>query len=270
MDCCDSNLSEDAYDIHSKRFNEMLKESNFLAPHENWEEIVAQDAEVLKTYHIKKDQIADCLETLTQKFKTAPDYTNSEIIEKLPNHLNGCDDNLEYKLVDNKFVISISRTKGYHDYPFDRPDDRIFKGGSSDYVIYNLSNNKIIRFGDLLIELIRDHGFFEGSVLYRLDPKEVILTLELIPEQDYKPVYQKVSYWSSVMSSNRIDQLVLKKYDFKRLGNLSVNITDERLRILNPTNVKETITIEGSPVTTSCSRFDTYCEYKRVNRYELI
>jgi hypothetical protein len=267
MEWSDFNLSAEALDIHSKTFNEMLQKSNFLGPQENWKAVVARDAEVLKEYGITKEQIADRLETLVHKVFKAPEYNNPELIAIFPPHLNGTQ-NHYCKLIEDKFVISQAGTLGYHAFPFKRPSDRYFKYGSSDFIIYNLSNKKLIRFGDLLIELIRDQGFFEGSVAYRLEPKDVIQTLGLIPNTNYKPNFQKVTYWQHSMSSNRIDPSILTKYTFSQFDTISYNLTNGRLRILNPNKTTVNVMFQGYPV--QLDSYFEYAEYELGTRHEFV
>lgn len=269
MEWSNFNLSTDALDIHSKTFNEKLQKNNFLGPHENWKAVVARDAEVLKESGITKEQIADRLETLVRKASQAPDYYNPELIATFPQQLNGLQNcYCHRKLVEEKFVIVKAVTRGYHAFPFKRPMDRYFKYGSTDYIIYNLSNKKLIRFGDLIIELIRDQGFFEGSVSYRLEPKDVIQTLELLPGISYNPNFQQVTYWQQRMSSNRIDPLVMSKYNFTQLDTISYNLTDGHLYILNPGKHNVKVSIQGYPI--QLDSYTVYSEHELSTRYEFV
>lgn len=57
--------------------------------------------------------------------------------------------------------------------------------GNRDISITNTTNDRTIKFGSLITHLIGEHHFFEGQVPYRLDPTDVIDTLELEPESDF-------------------------------------------------------------------------------------
>jgi hypothetical protein len=85
-------------------------------------------------------------------------------------------------VVDNKFLITKISWGGAQECPFKLIHDKKYHGynyGAEDIIIKNLSNGKEIYFSSLLPHMMLNHEFCEGSVRYRLDPKDVVDTLEL-------------------------------------------------------------------------------------------
>ena len=70
--------------------------------------------------------------------------------------------------------------------------------GADDYWIYDLRTGQSLRFNDLHIHLIRDHGFFEGHVYHRLEPLDIIHFFDLKPCIDYAPIYLFETQWVKV------------------------------------------------------------------------
>jgi len=89
-----------------------------------------------------------------------------------------------------KFLVINQGTLGYQSCLFPK-DDSICgcnSYGSTDYVICNLSikdpateDHPSISFGGLIIHLLIKHSFFEGNVMYRLDPINAMHTLGFLP-----------------------------------------------------------------------------------------
>lgn len=189
---------------------------NFISHDERLDDVLRRDADILQSYGITTKIISDFLQNIVDTYKYTKNYvdSNSEfdiiINEKmlLPQNISKAPviadvSKFEPKIIDNKFLVISSGTKICQQCAFStekiiryRDDQReegaIFfrkeglncgKGyGSVDYVIHNIKTGKNLRFGDLLIHMIRDHSFFEGNVCYRLDPHEVIGVLELKSE----------------------------------------------------------------------------------------
>jgi len=89
---------------------------------------------------------------------------------------------------------------------------------SSDYIIYNQNNKKHIIFPGLIIHLIHEHKFFEGSS-YRLNPSEAIDVLEINDKCEYhkiitKNAWQHVKHCEIVPNKNIDDALVLMVEQF--------------------------------------------------------
>lgn len=50
--------------------------------------------------------------------------------------------------------------------------------GSYDLKIKNLTTAKEMKMAGFIVHLIREHGFFEGNVPYRADPRELVSLLK--------------------------------------------------------------------------------------------
>jgi hypothetical protein len=103
------------------------------------------------------------------------------------------------KLVEGKFKVTISKEAFLSQFcPFSPrnaddnvTEERASKGyfgavqgycgilGDKIITILNVNTNRFIKFGNLLPHLIEQHHFFEGKVVYRLSPEEVIDVLEI-------------------------------------------------------------------------------------------
>jgi hypothetical protein len=98
------------------------------------------------------------------------------------------------KLVDLKFKVTIGEKSLCNQYcPFSPKgadwDASPFQDvenacglGNREITILNTKNNRSITFGSLIVHLIEQHHFFEGSVPHRLPPIDAIETLELASE----------------------------------------------------------------------------------------
>jgi len=100
------------------------------------------------------------------------------------------------QLIEGKFKVG---SKGpYNNYqfcPFTTSSDEMASPfapipnacgrGRGDFTIANVVSGRSIEFSDLLTHMIFDHHFFEGRVSHRLDPINIIETLELIPDPNF-------------------------------------------------------------------------------------
>jgi hypothetical protein len=73
--------------------------------------------------------------------------------------------------------------------------------GSSDYTITS-EQGEVFRFGTLLIHLIHDHHFFEGSVPYRVCPEKLITFFDLKPSEYFFNKYHVVPVWNTIHFDN--------------------------------------------------------------------
>lgn len=234
--------------MEGQQIDVVLRDGGFLGQDETFKVIVKRDKGKLRKQKIRSQQIADRLETLTQKYYNAHGFADKSVLASFPPHLNNNTDHNNARLVEGKFVISNSRNLEVVKNPFGGKNNT-FRPGCVNYLIYNLDNKRIIRFNDVLIEMIRDQTFFLGNVPQRVSPAELISTLELVPGKDYKPQYKCVTRWSAERASTRVDTDFYGKYDYHHLDDIQYFIDNGRLYILNPKNVTRTITIEGYPLT---------------------
>lgn len=242
------NTIESTPEIGTPEFDAMLRENGFLGENETFTAVVNKDKKYLKRRKITAAQIADRLETLVQKYYCvfAP-WSDKNILASFPPHLNNNPNHNNARCVEGKFIISKSSTSGYHPNPFGA-QERVYKGGSTDYLIYNIQNKKLIRFGDLLIELIREKCFFEGNVLYRLSPADVVATLELVPTKELKPLYKCTTRWVPQWRSTSVQRFHYDKYELQQIGDVEYCFCDGSLVVFNATNSVKEIMIEGYPL----------------------
>jgi hypothetical protein len=157
--------------------------SGFLAPGERLADVIARDERTCAERRIAPEQIADRLESLIGRA------------------VSGCDgaDALDKGLVADGFRIGGVQYRGYQRCPFVDDGGRPCEGSSfssGDYRIEDVASGRTLRLGGLLIHLVRDHHFFEGSVEYRLAPAEAIDVLALEPGVDYAPRWVRETRWT--------------------------------------------------------------------------
>ncbi len=114
-------------------------------------------------------------------------------------------------------------------------------GGGDDYTIYDLSNNpcydptslektSALWFNDLLIHLIRDHHFFEGSTYHRVEPKKVIDFFNIQPNTKYALKMYEAKEWQkkngsmTIMSPVSVGVETIIEVDDKKSNKLSIKI----------------------------------------------
>jgi hypothetical protein len=104
--------------------------------------------------------------------------------------------------VDGFWIASVEY-RGFQECPFENNAGtrcERFRYAHSDYSIENLDTKRAIHFPGLIIHLVDDHHFFEGSVTYRLEPADAIDTLALKPV-DSRAVYRTEKCWVPVMAT---------------------------------------------------------------------
>jgi|GEM_PF-2512335 len=131
----------------------------FLKEGERLVEVCTRDLMLLWEEKVSCDLIANVLDGIIQAAKRSEN---------------------EKPIVGGKFKVQGARIamNGYQKCPFHKPSLEICHLGRQDFTITNIKNSKSIRVASLVIDMIRDHGFFESGP-YRLDPKEAIECLEL-------------------------------------------------------------------------------------------
>lgn len=224
--------------IDSKGYSNNPSVVGFIGVADNLLSIYNEDKEFLQSRGITYEQISDKLQYMIEKYKQisrlihkdeALKYEHDEKLKSLNLDLGivtkcgfpygNCDaSKLKYVLKDviffednvSKYLILNSSSWGYQCCPFRSPKDlkRVFfgrpaTGGGDDYWIYDISNCKSLSFNDLHIHMIREHGFFEGSVPYRLNPESVIDFFNLLPGINYKCKYRYVLRWKHEFVSGK-------------------------------------------------------------------
>jgi hypothetical protein len=127
-------------------------------------------------------------------------------------------DHGEGVVVDGLRVTALS-WRGLQECPYGCPhagEDRHvlipFNYASHDFCIEDVRGDRRIDFPGLIIHLVREHGFFEGAVSYRLEPRAAIEILGLEPGVNYAPKYASESCWRSCFSSGSPYEQELERY----------------------------------------------------------
>lgn len=169
--------------------------SGFLNSGERLKNIIERDDQTLKRLGITHAQIADRLESIIGKAKRLEQLGLAPVVE-------------------DSFVVLETGFFGIQDCPFINPNGEPCQNYTSyDYSIENVNNGISITFSGLIMHLVRDHHFFEGSVSYRLDPEQVIKALDIQPGQDYSPKYVTEKIW-------RLEQGTTQNFDELERGEI--------------------------------------------------
>jgi hypothetical protein len=120
--------------------------------------IIEEDQRALEGLGITREQIADRLQYFIEEGKKG----------------------LE-SLVDlGNFTTQIRWSRGMLPSPFGDPKRLYHKIVAT---VFNKTLQQEIRYTQLNVQMIRDHGFFEGKgSVFRLDPEEVVRVLDIHPE----------------------------------------------------------------------------------------
>jgi len=202
----------------------------FISPTDDLLTIFEKDKDLLQSKNITHDQIADKLQYIIEKYRQVSDLVRKDagfkrqhddkitsldidynIMTKCGFPYGNCTNSrLQQVLKDiiliehsgSQYLILNRSSWGYQCCPFRSPKDKegVFfgrpaTGGGDDYWIYDIINGKSLSFNDLHVHMIREHGFFQGSVPYRLEPEYVINFFNLCPDVDYHCKYRYVLGW---------------------------------------------------------------------------
>ena len=102
--------------------------------------------------------------------------TKEDIAERLQYFINEGKKAIENEVEIEQFSIRVNWSKGMLPCPFNEPGlhHKIIA------TVYNKHLHKEIRFSQLNVHLIREHGFFEGEgSMFRLDPAAIIKILNV-------------------------------------------------------------------------------------------
>ncbi len=133
--------------------------TGFLKSGENLKDLIYRDAATLRRLGATHEQVADTLEYLIT----------------IPTPPKG-------------FSRASEGSSGWQRCPFEKPQERQKireippYSGEDFYIFSGNTGYPILKFGGLLIHLIRKHQFFEGEgTEYRLDPEQAVKVLQIKP-----------------------------------------------------------------------------------------
>jgi len=170
-----------------EKFEERLypnkySEVGFMGINDKLLEVYHKDKAYLESVNITCQQIADKLNRIILEYKEKGEVISSK----------------HFKITDSIY------TKGTQTCPFHELDDKDEEiPSSNDYEITNNKTGEKFWIAELVIHLIRNHGFFEGpGSSYRIDPETIIRILEIKPYVDYSINYVEEFYWNRCESNN--------------------------------------------------------------------
>lgn len=247
-----SKIDRDVCGLVFNWFHRIILHSYFLRDKniKNLLQIFENDSKEIAQHGVTRDQIADVLLTITEKYKRMRDVLNESsqnydpaqrqihdsILRSLSPLLNSLrflfnNQNPEvfahhHPIVLDNYVIIRIQMYAAQACPFvgglsaynaraDEPFDMINEIGGQDYYwIFDLETNKMLCFNDLIIHLIRRHGFFgddfsdmlpeELAVYNRIEPGQIIDFFKLKPGRNYAPHYYSNVEWIYVMKGGDI------------------------------------------------------------------
>lgn len=202
-----SLTSDEKSVIQAKMQPGELSTLGYLAKDEDLDDVIAKDIEDLQHTDLTAKNILDALRTVIGRHerhkelydledplsKESSHGTHIEILDRLMRTRIDADaESEEWCLWDRYFapieyndieLMVMSMTWGGAAIcPFQSDDNESYHGydyGSRDYCIYNPENNVSVLFNDLNLHMAEHHSFWEGDVVYRLDPIKVIECLRL-------------------------------------------------------------------------------------------
>lgn len=195
-------------DGHGAGDHAVTSVSGFLQAGERLLTVIANDEQTLHNLGITPEQVADCLELYVARTRRRYD-------------LAGCDQIIAQSesspVIDGPFAITFQSYRGAQACPFEDSKGRICGSslyGDVDFTIRNRQTNEILRFPGLIIHLIREHHFFEGTVDYRVDPRRAVKVLELQPGIDYRPRYKRMAVWRCKQGTAISGEAELQSFTF--------------------------------------------------------
>ncbi len=140
-----------------------LSDDGFLGLDESLRDVIREDTETLKILGVTHEQVADRLEKLVLSVSKGI-ISAEELVRRM-------------RPSSGFYTVELA-TLGHQDCPFE-PVPNFQPYSNSNYFVINPADQHFT-FGGLLIHLIRQHQFFEGSgTPYRLDPKQVVEFLQI-------------------------------------------------------------------------------------------
>ncbi len=154
-----------------------------MSRHDFLRDILTSDEQTLTSRNITRQQIYDVLHTMYML----------KVDEYFPSSL--CD----------KYKVYIRRYNELQRSPFQHDDDKNYYGYQSgdydcdydcDIYIEFDEGEKPLKFENLLLDMIRYNGFFEGpGVTYRLDLSKIIDFFNIQPNVDYAVTFEPDKQW---------------------------------------------------------------------------
>jgi hypothetical protein len=190
---------EDVRAIEKRMRPGEYSDGGFLNCFERLQDVIERDAKVVEGSGLTYKQIADKIETIIGKarrhmwlFQSGKSHLKKEQIESFINKIGpGIP-------IEGKYVIKALAWRGLQDCPYGTYLQKCREEPLYSYLDCELKNTQTgqkVSFPGLIIHLLREHQFFEGSTKYRVEPKLLIEVLDLEVGKDYSPVYIREKIW---------------------------------------------------------------------------
>lgn len=171
-----NNISLEIYlmlALEHRLYPNASSEVGFLAPGQNLESVLAEDAQLAAKYNITLYQVGCILERLVHKYGQG-DFDVDGIYRMQPG-LSTC---------------------GYQECPFEELDPTPITYGRSTIVVEKIATGERFQFESLVAHLVKEHGFCEGpGTPYRLDLEGAIRFFDIQPDVDYTPQSTTFYQW---------------------------------------------------------------------------
>jgi hypothetical protein len=176
-----------------------MSHEGFLGPTESLDAVLARDRRTLEEAQVTYDQVADALERVLQlaldqeddlrnqeyselvkPYVPIPDLLRPESIPRFS--LDNLPDPETGYLVEGTLQVFFVAFLGLQDCPW---DCGYIPWSSFDFLILNRRSGEDITGPGMIVHLIREHQFFEGSESpYRVEPLKAIRVLERVLAED--------------------------------------------------------------------------------------
>jgi len=158
----------------------------FLGMNESLEDVIAKDEQTVTKLGISYEQIASSMEriwitavnkthqlTAVHNFDWETDFPQLHKPGTTPSFSLSNLPDLNKGIIIDDFQVFMVQYRGFQICPW-----HCSAFGGSDFMVLNRRTGESFAAPDLIIHLIREHGFFEGfQSPYRVDPEKVIRTL---------------------------------------------------------------------------------------------
>lgn len=216
-----------------------MSETGFLANNESLLERCRSDRALVQSLNTTEKNIADRLFQLVEKAWA--------VISREKKHAP--------VLLEQKYVVTITTYGGYQECPFGckaKASNGVnsINEGSYDLKIKNLTTAIEMKMAGFIVHLIREHGFFEGNVPYRADPRELVSLLEIQPHKEYPLItrtVQTVFLANFVLSKGQPEEhvnaikAIAGKKEQKLTENVKAYYIDDKKQWLSQRDLNRTI-----------------------------
>jgi hypothetical protein len=188
----------------------ILSDQGFLAPGERLADVVARDDARLAELGVPHAQIGDRLRSVVARARLGVE-SDPVRFEDMSEHFAEPGHGVS---VDDLEVWHIE-WMGLQECPFfvlDSPEGLPGCGSTSiDFAVRRAGTDETLFFSGLLVHLVREHEFFEGSTGYRLDPAQAVRVLDVRRDVDYAADADRAERELEVILSRRYEEWMRRR-----------------------------------------------------------